>query len=55
MPTQYENPQATKLEDKVISDASTEKRIDHVAEKAAEKSAKAAQQYDKENSTIFSK
>jgi hypothetical protein len=55
MPTQYENPQATKLEDEVISEASTTEKIDHVAEKAAEKSAKTAQKYDKENSTIFSK
>jgi hypothetical protein len=55
MPTQFENPQEVKLEDEVISEASTVKRIDHTAEKAAEKSAKTAQQYDKENSTIFSK
>jgi len=55
MPTQYENPQTVKLEDEIISEASTTKRIDHVAEKAAEKSSKIAQQFDKENSTIFSK
>jgi isocitrate/isopropylmalate dehydrogenase len=55
MPTQYENPQAVNLEDEVISEASTTERIDHVAEKAAKKSAKTIQQYDKENSTIFSK
>jgi hypothetical protein len=55
MPTQYENPQAAKLEDVVVSEGSTEKRIDHVAEKAAEKSAKTVQKFDKENSTIFSK
>jgi hypothetical protein len=55
MSTQYENPQTAKLEDEVITDASTTKRIDHVAEKAAEKSSKTEQKYDKETSTIFSK
>jgi hypothetical protein len=43
------------LEDEVISEASTTEKIDHIAEKASEKSAKAEQKYDKENSIIFSK
>ena len=55
MPTQYENPQAAKLEDVVVSEGSTEKRIDHVAEKAAEKSAKIEQKFDEENSSLFTK
>jgi hypothetical protein len=55
MTSQYENPQAVKLEDEVISEASTTEKIDHVAEKAAEKSAKTAQKFDKENSTLFSR
>lgn len=54
MPEQFENPEATKLEDKTISDASAEKRIDRIAEKAAEKASKTEQRYDKEHD-IFSK
>ena len=33
MPEQFENSEATKLEDETISDATAEKRIEHVAEK----------------------
>lgn len=54
MPEQFENPEATKLEDKTVSDASGEKRIERVAEKAAEKASKTEQRYDKDHN-IFSK
>jgi hypothetical protein len=54
MPEQFENPEATKLEDETVSDATAEERIDRVADKAAGKASHTAQNYDKEH-TIFSK
>jgi hypothetical protein len=54
MPEQFENQQATKLEDDTASDATAEQRIEHVAEKAAEKSTKTEQRYD-EDHAVFSK
>ena len=55
MTVQFENPQAKKLEDETLSNTSTKKKIDHVAEKAAEKSTKTEQQFNKDNRKIFSK
>ena len=54
MPEQFENQEAAKLEDGTVSDATAEKRIERVAEKEAEKSAKTVQHYDEEH-PIFSK
>jgi hypothetical protein len=54
MPEQFENPEATKLEDKTVSDASAQERINRVAEKAAERASKTEQRYDKDHN-IFSK
>ena len=54
MPEQFENSEATKPEDETISDATAEKRIERVADKAAEKSTKTEQRYDRDHS-IFSK
>jgi hypothetical protein len=54
MPEQFENQQATKLEDDTASDATAEQRIEQVAEKAAEKSTKTEQRYD-EDHAVFSK
>jgi hypothetical protein len=54
MPEQFENSETTKLEDETISDATAEKRIEHVADKAAEKSSKTEKRYDSDHS-IFSK
>jgi hypothetical protein len=54
MPEQFENPEATKLEDETIADATAEKKIEHTAEKAAQKSAKTEQLYD-QGHNIFSK
>jgi hypothetical protein len=54
MPAQFENPEATKLEDETISDAAAEKKIQHTAEKAAEKSSKTEQRYEQDHG-IFSK
>ena len=55
MPERFENPEAKKLEDEIVSDASPQKKIDRVAEKAAEKSTKTEQKFDKDNSNLFSK
>ena len=54
MPEQFENSEATKLEDETVSDATAEKRIERVADKAAEKSTKTEQRYDRDHN-IFSK
>lgn len=53
MPEQFENQEAKTLEGETVEDAA-EKRIDRVAEKAAEKSTKTVQHYD-EDQPIFSK
>ena len=52
MPKQFESQEATKLEDQTVSDATAEKRIDRVAEKAAEKASKTVKNYDKEHTII---
>ncbi len=54
MPEQIGNQKTTKLEVETISDAKTEKKINQVAEDAAEKSTKTEQHYDKDHN-IFSK
>jgi hypothetical protein len=55
MKKQFENPQEAKVEEETVTNDSTQKRVDRVAEKAAEKSTKAEQHFDKENSNLFSK
>jgi hypothetical protein len=54
MPKQFENSEATKPEDEMISDATADKSIERVADKAAEKSTKTEQRYDRDHN-IFSK
>jgi hypothetical protein len=54
MPEQFENPEATKLEDETVSNATAKTRIDRVAEEAAEKASQTVKSYDKEHS-VFSK
>ncbi|MFZ0304115.1 MAG: hypothetical protein WAL75_15600 [Terracidiphilus sp.] len=54
MTEQFENLEESKLEVEAVSDTSAQQRIEQVAEKAAEKSTKAEQLYDK-NNPIFSK
>jgi hypothetical protein len=49
MPEQFENPEATKLEDETVSDDSAQKRIDRVAEKAAEKASQTVQGHERES------
>jgi hypothetical protein len=52
VPTQFENPEATNLEDETVAEESADKKIERVAEKAARKSTETEQKYDKEH-TIF--
>jgi hypothetical protein len=52
MPKQFENAEATKLEHETGSDATAEKKINQVAEKAAEKASKTVKEYDKEHGVI---
>jgi hypothetical protein len=52
MPDQFENPEVIKLEDEKISDASATKRIEHVAETAAEKASQTEQHYDQDHQII---
>jgi hypothetical protein len=51
---QFENPNVAKLKDKITSTSSPQEKIEQVAEKAAEKSSKVEQKYDKEH-PLFSK
>jgi hypothetical protein len=53
MSEQFENPEATKLEDETISESSAEKRIECVAEIAAEKDSHTEQGYDHESNDLF--
>lgn len=55
MNQQLQNPHAAKLDEQTVSNASPRKRIDRLAEKAAEKSTKTELQFDKDNSNLFSK
>ena len=52
MAEQFENPEVTRLEDETVSDATAEKKINRVAEKAAEKASKTVKDYDKEHTLI---
>ena len=54
MTDQFENPNVAKLKGEINSTSSPQKKIEDVAEKAAEKSSKVEQKYDKEHN-IFSK
>jgi hypothetical protein len=53
MPEQFENPQVTTIEDETVSDATAKKRIERVAEKAAEKAAHTEQKYDQGSNDLF--
>jgi hypothetical protein len=53
MSKQFENAEATKLENETVTDATAEKKINRVAEKAAEKASKTVKEYD-EGHTIIS-
>jgi hypothetical protein len=53
MPEQFENPEATRLEDETVSDASAHERIERVAEKAAKKASDTEQSYEQESTDLF--
>jgi hypothetical protein len=52
MAEQFENPEVTKVENETVSDATAQKRIERVAEKAAEKSSHTEQSYDQDHQII---
>ncbi|MGA2848424.1 MAG: hypothetical protein ABSE46_05475 [Terracidiphilus sp.] len=52
MPEPFENPEVTKVEDETVSDATTQKRIERVAEKAAGKASHTEQVYEKDEKII---
>jgi hypothetical protein len=52
MPEQFENPEVIKLEDETASDAGAQKRIERVAEKAAEKPSRTEHDYDQSHQII---
>ena len=54
MANQFENPEATKLENETVADAESEKVIERIAEKAAEKASHTEKDYD-QNHQILSK
>jgi len=53
MPEKCENPEVIKLEDERVSDAAAQKRIELIAEEAAEKSSRTENDYD-QGHQIFS-
>jgi hypothetical protein len=52
MAKQFENPEVTKLENETVSNATPQKHIERVAEKAAEKASHAEQSYDQDHQII---
>jgi hypothetical protein len=55
MAKQFETPNETKVEDATISKISPQKRIERVADKAAGKPAKVEQNFDRDNSQLFTR
>jgi hypothetical protein len=54
MPEQFENPLEKKLDEAIVPETPAAK-IELIADKAAEKSTKAVQKFDKDNAKLFSK
>jgi hypothetical protein len=54
MPEQFENPEATKLEEETVSSETAKKAIERIAEDAAQKSTLTEREYDQDH-PIFSK
>ena len=52
MPEQFENPEVTKIEDETVSDATAKKRIERVAEKAAERPSRTEHEFDQDHQII---
>ena len=55
MTEQFENEEEIRVEEETVSDEAAQKRIDHVAEKAAEKAGKTEKHFDRENGVVFNK
>jgi hypothetical protein len=55
MTKEFENPNETKVEDETILNATRHEKIEHVADKAAGKAARAEQKYDQENISVITK
>jgi hypothetical protein len=53
MAEQIKNSEVPKLEHETVLDAAAQKRIEHVAKKAAEKAAHTEQSYDQESNDLF--
>jgi hypothetical protein len=53
MAEQFENPEVTKLEDEIVSNATAKKRIERVADKAAEKASNTEQSYNQGSTDLF--
>ena len=53
MADQLENPEEIMVEDETVADATAQKKIELVAEKAAEKSSHTEQSYDQESNDLF--
>jgi hypothetical protein len=55
MTEQFQNPAEVKVEEDGITDNTAQRKIERVADKAAAKSTKTEQKFDKENSPLFNK
>jgi non-homologous end joining protein Ku len=53
MAEQFVNPEETKLEDETVSDSTTQKHIQRIAEKAAQKASHTEQIYDQGSNDLF--
>jgi hypothetical protein len=49
---QFVNPEEAKVGDETVAEKSADEKIQHVADKAANKAAKTEQDYDKDHTTI---
>lgn len=52
MPEQFENPEVMKLEEGTVSKAGAQKRIERVAEKAAERPSQTEHEFDQDHQII---
>ena len=52
MAEQFENPEVIKLEDETVSMAGAQKRIERVAEKAAERPSRTEHEFDQDHQII---
>ena len=55
MAQQFQNPAETKVENETVNNSSSQKKIEKIADIAAEKPAKTEKKFDTDNSQLFSK